>query len=78
MVLTALTEPVLPALLQPLLDGGFVDKDPQIIQMMPVWLILLALVRGAATFVSQVGLTWVASRVVLDLRRAMFTRLLSV
>jgi len=78
MVLTALTEPVLPALLQPLLDGGFVDKDPQIIQMMPVWLILLALVRGAATFVSQVGLTWVASRVVLDLRRAMFTRLLSL
>ncbi|SEH07884.1 Lipid A export ATP-binding/permease protein MsbA [Candidatus Venteria ishoeyi] len=78
MVVSALTEPLLPALLQPLLDDGFVGKDPETVKMIPLWLILLALVRGGATFVSQVGLTWVAGKVVLDLREIMFARLLSL
>jgi ATP-binding cassette, subfamily B, bacterial MsbA len=78
MVVSAATEPLIPALLKPLLDEGFVAKDPQIIKMLPIWLILLAFLRGASTFISQVGLTWVASRVVFDLRNEMFNRLLSL
>ena len=32
----AATEPLIPALIQPLLDGSFVEKDPRTIQLMPV------------------------------------------
>ncbi|MBA1331878.1 hypothetical protein QQ73_12345, partial [Candidatus Endoriftia persephone str. Guaymas] len=38
-VLLALTEPMLPALLKPLLDGSFVEKDPQTIRLMPFALV---------------------------------------
>lgn len=78
MVVSAATEPLIPALLKPLLDEGFVAKDPQMIQLLPIWLILLAFLRGVSTFISQVGLTWVASRVVYDLRHDMFDRLLTL
>jgi ATP-binding cassette, subfamily B, bacterial MsbA len=78
MILSAATEPLIPALLKPLLDEGFVAKDPEIIKSLPLWLILLATIRGLSTFASQVGLTWIASRVVFDLRGEMFARLLSL
>jgi subfamily B ATP-binding cassette protein MsbA len=78
MVVLALTEPLLPALLKPLLDGGFVEKDPALMQWIPVLLILLALVRGIAGFITQVSMTWVASMLVTDLRQRMFARLLSL
>lgn len=76
LVLSAATEPAVPALLKPMLDGSFVDKDPRMIQLIPLALIVLALVRGAAVFASDYGLKWVASRVILDLRDQMFARLL--
>lgn len=78
MIVSAATEPLIPALLKPLLDEGFVAKDPAIIKSLPLWLILLAMIRGLSTFASQVGLTWVASRVVFDLRGEMFGRLLNL
>jgi len=76
MVVLALTEPALPALMKPMLDGSFVDKDPQMIQLIPLAIITLALVRGLAMFGSDYGLQWVGMRVVLDLRNQMFSRLL--
>ncbi len=49
----ALTEPALPALMKPLLDGTFVDKDPWLMTWMPVLLVGLFLLRGAAGFVES-------------------------
>lgn len=76
MIITALTEPALPALLKPLLDGGFVEKDPLFIQIMPILLLSIVFIRVTATFISSVGLTWVASRLVMDLRIEMFNKIL--
>ncbi len=76
MILLAITEPAIPALMQPMLDGSFVDKDPTLIRMIPIVLVLLALIRGLAMFGSDFGLQWLASHVVLDLRDKMFRRLL--
>jgi len=70
----ALTEPALPALMKPLLDGTFVDKDPWLMTWMPVLLVGLFLLRGAAGFVESFCSNWVATRVVLDLRDAMFRK----
>lgn len=74
--IAALTEPALPAMMKPLLDGTFVDKDPWLMTWMPVLLVVLFLVRGSANFVENYCSNWVASRVVLDLRDAMFRKLM--
>lgn len=78
MVLVAATEPAIPALLKPLLDGSFIDKDPTWIKLVPILLVAIFFVRGVATFASNVALGWVSHRVVMDLRAKMFARLLNL
>jgi ATP-binding cassette, subfamily B, bacterial MsbA len=75
MVLVAGTEAALPAIMKPILDGTFVERDPKWVTLVPVLLIGLFAVRGAATFIGTYCTQYVGSRVVLDLRRAMFDRL---
>lgn len=75
-VVGASTEPMIPALLQPLLDKGFTSRE------LPLWsipaaLIALFFVRGLAGFVAQYGLASAAQNGVLQLRQAMFERLLA-
>ncbi|HRX70646.1 MAG: lipid A export permease/ATP-binding protein MsbA [Candidatus Competibacteraceae bacterium] len=74
----AATEPMIPALIKPLLDGSFVEKDPHTIRLMPVLLIAVFIVRGVTGFIGSVGMHWIAHRVVMDLRDAMFNRLLTL
>jgi len=78
MVVLAATQPAIPALLGPLLDGSFVEKDPEMITLIPILLILLAAIQGASTYISTVAIAWVSNKVVLDLRNEMFLRLLSL
>jgi len=74
----AITEPLIPALIKPLLDGSFVAKDPQAIRMMPLLLVAVFIVRGLAGFIGAVSMEWIAQRVVMDLRDALFGRLLTL
>ena len=78
MVMVAATEPVLPALMKPLLDGSFVNKDPTTIRYIPFALVGLFLVRGVFGFAGNYSLSWVANRVVFDLRGEMFGRLVNL
>lgn len=78
MVLLALTEPAIPLLLKPLLDGTFVERDPQFLFWSPIALMLLFLVRGTCSLISQVAFEWVSGRLVLDLRQLMFERILTL
>ncbi len=71
----AATEPMIPALFQPLLDRGFAAGA------LPLWWVPLAVIglfglRGAAGFVAQYGLAWTAGLGVLALRQALFDTLL--
>ena len=75
-VVAAATEPLIPALIKPLLDGSFVAKDPHTIRLMPLLLVAVFIVRGVAGFIGSVAMEWIAQRVVMDLRSAMFARLL--
>ena len=70
MVVFAATEPALPALMQPMLDGSFIEKDETMIVLVPILLILLYLVRGIASFTTTVGLNWVSNRVIMEIGRA--------
>ena len=78
MVATAATEAGFPALLKPLLDGSFVEKDPATIQLMPILIVGIILLRGLAAFVSSYAMSWVANKMVMDLRDAMFKRLVTL
>ncbi len=71
----ALTEPLVPALLKPLIDSGF-NSDELPLWLVPVVVIGIFTVRGAAGFVAQYGLSWTANLGMFNLRRAMFERLL--
>jgi subfamily B ATP-binding cassette protein MsbA len=48
------------------------------IKLMPIFLIILILIKGMATLASSVGMTYVASRLVMDLRAAMFRKILTL
>jgi subfamily B ATP-binding cassette protein MsbA len=78
LVATAATEPLLPALFKPLLDEGFVAKDPDFIRWVPILLLALFLVRGVTSFISTYCMAWVGSRLVMDLRAAMFDKLMTL
>ena len=78
LVLTAATEPMLPALFKPLLDEGFVAKDRDFIRWIPILLLALFLFRGITSFISTYCMAWVGSRLVMDLRAAMFDKLMTL
>jgi subfamily B ATP-binding cassette protein MsbA len=78
LILTAATEPLLPALFKPLLDQGFVAKDQDFIRWVPVLLLALFIVRGITSFVSTYCMAWVGSRLVMDLRATMFDKLMTL
>ena len=46
MIMYALTEPAIPALLKPLLDGSFVNKDQNTLFWAPIVLLAIFAVRG--------------------------------
>lgn len=75
MVLTAATEPLFPALMQPLLDGSFVQKDRNIALLMPLALVGIFLLRGFLSYVSSYAMSWVSNRVIMDLRTTLFRHL---
>jgi subfamily B ATP-binding cassette protein MsbA len=64
--------------MKPMLDGSFVEKDPVIIFWSPILLILLFSIRGIMNFISGVAFEWVAGKVVLDLRKMMIERILTM
>jgi ATP-binding cassette, subfamily B, bacterial MsbA len=78
MAVTAATEPLLPALLKPMLDGTFIHKDDTVIKLAPLIILLIFFVRGVASFVGTYAIGWVGNKVVMDLREMMFHKLLTL
>jgi subfamily B ATP-binding cassette protein MsbA len=75
-VVSAATEPALPALMKPLLDEGF-GRSGLPLWLVPVVIVGLFVLRSAAGFVAQYALAWTANQGVLKLRRDMFDHLLT-
>jgi ATP-binding cassette, subfamily B, bacterial MsbA len=74
-LVAALTEPMIPALFQPLLDKGFAENK------LPLWLIPVVVVglftvRGLANFVSQYALSRLTNDGMEKLRSQLFDRLM--
>lgn len=78
MVATAATEPVFPAIMKYLLDKGFQTNDPRMVWLIPVGIVTLFLVRSLFVYFTGYLMMWISSRVVTDLRRAMFAKLITL
>jgi subfamily B ATP-binding cassette protein MsbA len=78
MAVTAATEPLLPALLKPMLNGTFVQMDNDIIRYTPIFILVIFFVRGVTSFIGTYAIGWVGNKVVMDLREEMFNKLLSL
>ena len=76
MVVLAASEAGIPALLKPVLDGTFVDKDPTFLTWAPLSLVALFLVRGLAQVISSVAFAAISTRLMHTLREEMFAKLL--
>lgn len=75
-VVASLTEPLVPALLQPLLDKGFKQSSSQV-WLIPTALVALFSLRGTAAFLAQLALSKVVNDGMVRLRGAMFDKLLN-
>jgi subfamily B ATP-binding cassette protein MsbA len=75
-IVAALTEPLIPALLQPLLDKGF-NQGSFNLWLVPAALLGLFGVRGLAGFVAQYALAKFTNAGLLRMRQAMFSKLLT-
>jgi subfamily B ATP-binding cassette protein MsbA len=59
-------------LLQPMIDQLFAKKDPYLIFWMPIWIIMIFVVRGVGTFVSSYGIAYIGRNVVQVMQRDVF------
>ncbi|GMQ90343.1 MAG: lipid A export permease/ATP-binding protein MsbA [Gammaproteobacteria bacterium] len=71
----AITSTTFVALLKPLVDGGFVGKDPAVIRLVPIAVIGLFAFRGVASFTAEYMINWVGRRVIFDIRNALFAHM---
>ncbi len=78
MIVTAATEPVVPYIFKVLLDKGFTGTQTFSYWLVPLAVIGIFVIRGSSTFLSTYMMTWVSSRLLNDLRRLMFHRMLYV
>lgn len=78
MVGTAATEPVFPAIMKYLLDKGFQTPDPRLVWLIPLGIMVLFVARGLLSFGTNYLMTWISTRLVADLRREMYARLITL
>jgi subfamily B ATP-binding cassette protein MsbA len=76
MVVAAATEPLFAALMKPLLDMGFVNREPFDLWIVPASIMGIFLVRGLASYSGAYALAWVSGNVLVDVRRQMFAHML--
>jgi subfamily B ATP-binding cassette protein MsbA len=72
MVAAAALEPVLPALLKPLVDQNLIAQNTGTQWWVPVALVLSFLAKGVAEYVANVASQWIANKAITDLRRQVF------
>lgn len=75
LVLTAAMEPLMPALLKPLIDDSMIKKDVNAIIQVPILLALVFIGKGIGEYFSKVLGEWIANKAILDIRYEMFQKL---
>lgn len=64
------------ALMRPMIDGTFVQRDPEIVRWLPWAIVVIFVLRGIATFASDVGMARIGRSVVRELREQVLAKYL--
>ncbi|MDA9689404.1 ABC transporter transmembrane domain-containing protein [Betaproteobacteria bacterium] len=78
MIAVAALEPLVPALLKPLIDENFSQSSNVNPLKIPILLLTVFLFKGLAEYASNVLSQWVANKVITDIRDAVFSHQLNV
>lgn len=78
LVLNAASDTLMLSLLKPLLDDGFGKTNTSILIWMPLAVIGLMIVRGITSFVSSYCVSWVSGKVVMHMRRRLFSHMMAM
>jgi len=76
MAIVALAEVAFAALLKPIMDGGFVERDQEIIALTPFLLMGVFVARAVGAIADEYCIAWVSRRVIFDLRGLLFAKIL--
>jgi len=76
MAVVASTEAGMAWIIKPMLDGSFVEKDPEVIRWLPFAFMGIFIVRGLGGFVATYGMEHVGRNIIRDMRKQMFGRLM--
>lgn len=75
-ILMALADSAIPVFIKPMLDSIFVRKNYDSIQLIPLILIVLFIVRNLSGYVSSYGINWIGNALTADLQTTIFDRML--
>ena len=76
MIVGGLADASIVQLVGPLIDELFVHRNSSLAILLPLGIVAVFLVSGLASFASGYSTQWVSQKVILDLRRAMFAKVL--
>lgn len=76
MIVLATTDAGFAAVMKLITGAGFIDRDPRLIVWLPYMIIGIFAARIVTGFFATYSMTWIARRVIKDLRTAMFSQLL--
>ena len=78
MVLAAASDTGFAALIKPLMDEGFIGKDPLSIKYIPAIMVCVVLLRSLSVFVAEYCIKWVGRRVTFEIRNQLFERIVNL
>ena len=78
MIITAVSDPALSAIMKPILDGGFIQRDPNVISLLPFGLLAIFIIRSFGIFLTIYFMAKVGRSLVYRLREMMFKNLLDL
>ena len=78
MIITAVSDPALSAIMKPILDGGFIQRDPNVISLLPFGLFAIFIIRSFGIFLTIYFMAKVGRSLVYRLREMMFKNLLDL
>ena len=71
----AVTSSGIAVLMKPLMDGGFINKDAEVIRTTLLYFVALGFLRGLSTFFSDYTINWIGRKVIFDIRNALFVQM---
>lgn len=78
LIINAAGDAFMISLLKPLLDEGFDKADNDVLKWLPLAVLGLMVVRGGSSFVSTYCVSWVADKVVMNMRRKLFGHMMGM